>query len=592
MLFGKRKNIHRVLVVFCLVVALILSHQVVTFVKAENCDDATLYPPPDSAIECLKRQEEDLQNQLQLSVSATAPLEGQVASLKKQLDAFQQQITAAQNKLKDLTKTIAERDSDIKSRYVVFGQRVRAYYEDSQAKFTFWQFVQKAGSAPTFNEFLLNLAYSQRVTNGDKEYIVGITRDVLSLETDKKAVETNQAKLTSLQQKLDTQKKFFDQEIAKAKAWQSELSGKIAVLSAKQQSILSEKSGTFQTTVGDVPLADDLASRPDYNPGFSPAFAAFSFGAPHFKGMSQYGAYGRAKSGQSVEIILHAYYGGVEIKKDYDKNKQIKVQGYGSFSLEDYVKRIYEMPGSWGDDGGMEALKAQAVAARSYALAYTSEGASTICATEACQVFKPSPKGGKWEEAVNATAGWVMMVNGKPLSAWYASTSGGYQESYTSNGYSTPAFWDTPSGQNGWTGQAYEKVAGSPWFYKAWYRSRSGDSCGRVHPWLTSEEMADILNAWVVLFSGGGDSGRITPEGSCWGGNPYSKGDLRGVGGFTSVSGVKNVNYASNGITSNLTFQTNKGDVTIAGADFKKAFNLRAPGNISLKSGLFNIEKK
>jgi len=32
--------------------------------------------------------------------------------------------------------------------------------------------------------------------------------------------------------------------------------------------------------------------------------------------------------------------------------------------------------------------------------------------------------------------------------------------------------------------------------------------------------------------------------------------------------------------------------VTIKGAEFKKAFNLRAPGRIALKSGLFNIEKK
>ena len=249
------------------------------------------------------------------------------------------------------------------------------------------------------------------------------------------------------------------------------------------------------------------------------------------------------------------------------------------------------MPGSWGDEGGMEALKAQAIAARSYALARTNNGATSICATEACQVFKPSPKGGKWEEAVNATRGKVVYAGGSPLSTWYASTSGGYQESYSANGHSTPGFWDTPSGQAGWTGQAYEKTAGSPWFYKAWYKSRSGDACGRTHPWLNSEEMADILNAWHVLFSGGGDASRVTPESGCWGGNPYTKADLCGIGGFSSVSGVI-VTYANNGVTANVTFQTNKGSTTMSGADFRKAFNLRAPGRISLKSGLFNVEKK
>ena len=160
-------------------------------------------------------------------------------------------------------------------------------------------------------------------------------------------------------------------EVAKANAYVSDLSGKIASLTARQNELLAAKTGTYQTSVGDVPLADDANARPTFDPGFRPAFAAFSFGVPHFKGMSQYGAFGRAKNGQSAETILHAYYGDVEIKKDYDAGRLISVAGYGRMDIETYVKRIYEMPSSWGDEGGIEALKAQSVAARSYALAWT-----------------------------------------------------------------------------------------------------------------------------------------------------------------------------------------------------------------------------
>lgn len=80
---------------------------------------------------------------------------------------------------------------------------------------------------------------------------------------------------------------------------------------------------------------------------------------------------------------------------------------------------------------------------------------------------------------------------------------------------------------------------------------------------------------------------------SCLGksGNPYSKEDLRGIGGYSSVSGVS-VTYSDGGYTENLVFETNKGSLTISGVDFTQVFNLRAPGRISLKSGLFNIEKK
>lgn len=540
------------------------------------------------SLEEIEKQIADLQNQMELSIKATTPLETEVQKLSKQLSGIQAQISSLGVKLKDLEAEIKVRDEKIKSQYIILAAKVRDLYKKSSQNSILLILTSSSNAA----ELTRGLAYKSAASDEDKDFIVAVTKDIIKLEEDKAKAQSDKTKLAGLQAKIDVQKAFFEKEIAGAKKWQSELSSKIAVLSAKQRAILAEKTGTFQTTVGDVPLADDPASRPDYNPGFSPAYALFSFGAPHFKGMSQYGAYGRAKAGQNVETILNAYYGGgIQIKKDYDTNVMIKVDGYGSYNLEEYAKRIYEMPGSWGDDGGMEALKAQAVAARSYALARTNNGASSICASESCQVFKSSPKGGKWEEAVNATRGWVLMANGAPFSAWYASTSGGYQESYSANGYSTPSIWDTPTGQSGWTAQAYEKTAGSPWFYKAWYKTRAGDACGRSHPWLTSEEMADILNGWKVLFGGGGDSSRVTPESSCWGGNPYSKAELREIGGFSSVTGVS-VTYANNGVTANVTFQTNKGATTMSGADFMKAFNLRSPGRISLKSGLFNIEKK
>lgn len=518
-----------------------------------------------------------------LSINATVPLEKEVAGLEARINSAKAGIAKAKKQAEELATSIEKREGDLTYHYKIFANRVAQSYKRERTFNPLTLFL----SSQSASQLTKDLAYQASARAQDDRLIRSLSEEIIKLNEDKKQLEDDQVRLAVLSEQLDAQADFFKGEIAKAKTYQGELSGKIAALSAKQQAILSEKSGTFQTTVGDVPLADDAASRPDYNPGFSPAFAVFSFGAPHFKGMSQYGALGRAKSNQSYETILKAYYGsGIEIK-DHDPNQQISVDGYGTYSLEEYTKRIYEVPNSWGDNGGMEALKAQAVAARSYALA---RGGS-ICATEACQVFKPSPKGGNWERAVDETRGKVVYANGKPFSTWYASTSGGYQESYSTNGYSTPGFWDTANGRDGWTSQAYEKIAGSPWFYKAWYKTRSGDACGRNHPWLNSEEMADVLNAWVVMYKGGGDSSRVTPESSCWGGNPYSKGDLQNIGGFTSVSGVS-VQYGNNGVTANVTFQTNKGSVTINGNEFYKSFNLRAPARISVKSGLFNIEKK
>lgn len=558
---------------------------------AQTCD-----PSCANAIECRDKiaKCQEAWNQMEV---AKKPHVDALQKMEADIAAFQSRIKLIEANVVQKAAAIASGEKELGSLLAVASKRARQFYIRTYNNIAFATFFSSAN----IGSVLRVLAYQQAVTNEDKKVITQTAISVKDLEDRKKTLEKERGSLAYLKTETDRRAQSVRKLVGEASAYQSKLTATISSLTALQESILNAKSGTFQTTVGDVPLADDPASRPDYNPGFSPAFAAFSFGAPHFKGMSQYGAFGRAKSGQDAETILRAYYGGgVEIKKDYDADKQIGVEGYGRMDIETYVKRIYEMPNSWGGEGGMEALKAQAVAARSYALAWTREGTGgNICTTESCQVYKNANKGGTWEEAVNATRGWVLVKDGKIVSSWYASTSGGYQEAYNTlaylqNGsnYTTPAFWDTPSGRGGWTSQAYEKTAGSPWFYKGWYKDRAGDSCGRSHPWLTSEEMADILNAWVVLFQGGGEGSKVTPMGSCWGGNPYSISELRTIGGYTSVSGVS-VTYSDGGVTASVTFQTNKGSTPpISGVDFKKAFNLRAPGRISLKSGLFNIEKK
>lgn len=361
-------------------------------------------------------------------------------------------------------------------------------------------------------------------------------------------------------------------------------------MSAKQEELLALKAGGFSTSIGDTPATLEPCSGPPgssnfCDPGFRPAFAAFSFGAPHRTGMSQYGALGRSKSGQSAKTILSAYYQGAELTKGYNTGGTIGVSGYGRISIEDnYLLGIYEVPERWGNEGGFEALKAQAVAARSYALSVTNGGGGTICPTESCQVYKPQLKSGKWAEAVRATRGWVVTRGGQPATTYYSASTGGYTISQWG--------WSGIKDASGsWPDTAYEKIGGSPWFYKGWYKSRGGKTCGRSHPWLTSAEMADIINSWHVLYRGGGDASRVSPpDTGCWGGNPYSQGELSTVGGYTNVSGVTVV-YSNNGSTHSLNVSTNKGSITISGAEFKRAFNLRAPGYVGVKSSLFNIER-
>lgn len=548
-------------------------------------------------VEELQGQINELEKMKKQSEDATKPLEQQATSLANRVKSAQTGIDNAKKNAEKLAVSIEQRENDLADTVELFSYRVSESYKRSKSTNPLMIFFAQND----LQKITRDIAYKASAQDQDKSIIQSTAQDIINLQNDKKKLEEDQKKLAALQVQLNEQKQFFDKEIKNAKSYQTELSGKIASLTAQQQAIIAAKSGTATTSVGDVPDGGDPKSLPSYNPGFSPAFAVFSFGAPHFKGMSQYGAKGRADSGQSYEQILKAYYGDVEIK-DYSMPDSINT-GAGTMPFEDqYLKGIAEMPGGWNS----EALKAQAIAARTYALTYLGwrvgkqSISGSICVTEACQVYKSSKfqAGGAWHDAVNATKGKVLVSKstGDVFSTMYASTAGGHLMSYTSLGHSTPGLWDTSTDWSNWTEGAYEKKGGSPWFYKAWYADRSGDKCGREHPWLRENEMADILNAWVVRKAGGGDADKVGPLGSCWSSNVWSIDEMKsraeGKGGaYTSISSVR-VEHSSAGTTSTVIFGTNRGEVRMSGSEFKEIFNLRAPGRISLKSNLFGIERK
>ncbi len=546
----------------------------------------------------LQKEIEELEKLKKTSEDATKPLEKEVSTLESRIKNAQAGIVKARLDVQALAKDIEARETDLAVYYTLLSERVRSQYMQLRVVSPLLIVFSSADAS----DMAKGLQYHSNVREKNQNLINIVGDDISKLETDKKDLENRQKTLAALQIQLDAQADFFKDEINKAKSYQKELTGKIAELSAKQQSILSARSGTSITSVGEVPLADDPNASISYkSQAPSNSFAIFSFGAyTHRNGMSQYGAKARAEAGQSVEDILKAYYPNATLKKDYAVMGDIEVQGVGRISFEDqYLQGIYEMPGSWN----VNALKAQAIAARTFAVRHTNNGQKSICTTEACQVFKNSKKGGEWEKAVNETKGWVLVDGGgNPVSTQYASTHGGY---------SRTGGWDTTdkNGDGDWSSRAYESIAKSPWFYKSWYRngySSSGANCGRSHPWMSQEEMADIINAWIVRKDPkDADSGRIVPVtiNTCniggGSGNPYSLEELRNFannsgGAVTSISDVS-VSHNGNGQTASVTFQTNRGAVSIPGGEFKSTFNIRAPGYLRIPQSsfaFFNVEHK
>lgn len=550
---------------------------------------ASLSIPAAQAIspeEELQQQINETKRMLEMSVNATTPLEAEVRNLAGRMQRAQNTINSLRADQKKKDEEIIVQESQMKDQYALFSSRVDQQYRFGRT----YSPLSVVLSAGQFSDSQQALKYTLTLATRDQQSIDSIGENILALQRAKIEAQEQEVRLASLQAQLDEQKQRFEKEIAGAKAYQAQLSAKIADLSARQQAIISAKTGTFTTSVGDVPLADDFNASIGFKAQApNDSFAVFSFGAyTHRNGMSQYGAKNLADSGKSYRDIIQWYYGH-GVKKDDGLPGTISVQGHGEMSYQKYLYGLAEMPSNFHP----EALKAQAIAARTYA----SRANKPICTTEACQVFSKSKSDNPpeaWRKAVDETDREV--IDGD-VTAQYASSHGGYTNT---------TGWDTSdrTGNGDWASRATERNDG-PWFYKAWYRqgySKSGANCGKDHPWMSQEEFSDIINAWIVRYreSGGVDQGRILPVtiGSCaiggQGGDPYSMSELRDRGGVSNVSSVS-VSHNDRGQTTNVRVVTNKGTYDIPGAQFKEIYNLRAPGYLRIPQtsfAFFNIEKK
>ena len=411
-------------------------------------------------IEDLQKQINELNQARELSVKATKPLEGQLNSLTVQLAQIQSQLDILASNIQKKQTELKLREDKLVELTVIFNARVAEDYKDG---YTYNSFGFIFGQSR-----LSDKLYHLKTINGNKEIIKNIGSEIINVLTDKEKLEKDKSRMDVLQLQVDKNAQFIGGEIKKAKAYQQELSSKIVQLTAKQQQILSSRLASLNISRSAASIGACSDDR-NISPGFDNAIAFFTYGAPHRVGMNQYGAKGRAEAGQSKDDILKAYYTNFDLVK-WDTGTKIKVQGAGEFSLENYMLRIYEVPESWP----MAALEAQAIAARSFALAYTNKGAGDICTSESCQVFKNDPKTGAWAQAVKNTEGLVMTSGGNPIKAWYASTHGGYvfnsaevfggSTSYTK--HATDTTTGSASSFSDLQSNAYDKS--SPWFYCDW----------------------------------------------------------------------------------------------------------------------------
>lgn len=121
----------------------------------------------------------------------------------------------------------------------------------------------------------------------------------------------------------------------------------------------------------------------------------------------------------------YRYYGGFQYRRSGGNITVINI-----VDLEDYIKGVlpYEMNNTWP----LEALKAQAVCARTYAATISSSHASSgfdVCNNTHCQMYQGlNLANDRTDQAVEETAGEYVRYQGKPAVTYYSASDGGATE--------------------------------------------------------------------------------------------------------------------------------------------------------------------
>lgn len=557
----------------------------------------------------LNKKITELQEAMRASQRATAPLQSQLTVLRKNLSDIENRISSIEKDIENKRKIINQGYEDLLKQKEIFNKTVRDYYIKSYSFSPLLTFISTSDAS----NITKLLAYQKRGADRDRAIITNIAIKISDLEEKKKQLENEEVKLAIIKAKLEPEKQQLEKVIKGAQEYQANLSRQIAELSIRQQQLIAQKLASLNLPrSAGISLTGCVDDR-DKDPGFSPRFAFFTYGIPHRVGMNQWGAYGRAKVGQDYKTILSNYYNSVRFECRSFPNNKIKVQGYGEIDLYDYLKGLGEMPESWGNEGAYEALKAQVVAAASYAYSYTNAGNGEICTTQECQVYLGNNKGGKWDQAVEdiksacGGSGAQMLVSentNEVIKAWYSSTFGGY--SLTSG--------DVFGGEKPWTkrmqdtvspiqgsdsfqallDRSYDKT--SPYFYCDWGSRKEYNKTA----WLKPQELADIVNVIMLAEKDSGTTKHLSqldkpnPDGvDTWDAEKVKQElKTRSITPYNSISDVSIDWDRGSGKTTQVSFSGDGGSTTFDGKEFKNFFNLRAPANIQIVGPLYNLEKR
>lgn len=317
-------------------------------------------------------------------------------------------------------------------------------------------------------DILKNAIYYDYVTETSKDSILGLTTQLDELNKTNEEYKKQIALLETEDKTLGDKKVALEKQIAQLNSSiatsKSNLDGLRSKVVGVQQNIdlLSQEQQQIMANENKILLQDNAQCiRNDLVSG---EFYFITRGRDlyqgHGIGLSQFGALGAANQGWNSTRILNFYYTGTAVQTL--GARMVNVSGYGNMDINTYVAGLGEIPSKacgttdqaaqnpskyvadnpatiW-DCWPEEAIKAQVIAARTYA----ATSSQPICTSASCQVYV----GGTAKQwAAEETANQYITYQGNVIRAYYSSDN--------SQGYGTASIGEVWNSYDGSYADSY-----------------------------------------------------------------------------------------------------------------------------------------
>ena len=219
----------------------------------------------------LKKCEESINQALQDSINATAPLQSELDSLSSQINGIKDTIVSIEANLSKKKIDIENGFKKFAKQQNILNATVRDYYIKSYYNSPLLILL----STNSVSEFTQILGYQKATADRDKAIIINIATSIKSLQNQSDNLKNQEDNLSSLKISLDGQSAELDKIVSGAKSYQTTLSNQLASLNSIQQSILSARLSGLN-----IPLfasaTGGCSSDIGKDPGFGNKFGFFS----------------------------------------------------------------------------------------------------------------------------------------------------------------------------------------------------------------------------------------------------------------------------------------------------------------------------